>query len=353
MSAYAMFKNSPLPVVLKSSCPKPTFSLSSTVTPAVPTLQKLPGLESKTRDGDNAMSNVFDDETKNTIITTSNSSINSNNDIGIAVKSANVDCKRLIAATARNRRRPRLTKHIVDDNNYIGDRVTTNSDKDNSSSSAWEEAVQFEISITLNDRTYTRSRSFPRIVRLRNELVKEVKNRRRNHPGRFGVLRSLVYGVAGSSSESCSSVNSDEQQRMEYEEVSTDNLCDVKNMSITRMQSTLNGRYCPAIEIWLQSVLSSELIDPHTSPSLADFLKEDSISDMGAGAANNKKKTIVASKRQTKWSSQLWSILEDRPCMANDYIKSQFSADDCMDDCLVSAEYVEEENECDVYDSAI
>lgn len=279
------------------------------------------------------------------------------NDLDIAVMSANVDCKRYIAATSGKR------QHSVPPRSACSNKSRTWLQHD---SSAWEEAVEFEISITLNGRTYTRRRSFPRIVRLRNELIKEVRNRQKNHPGRFGVLRSFLFDGASSNEQGkIQEKLTPEQQKPKENEVlfdddngeySTTNLCDVQGLSLTKMQSTLNGRYCPAIETWLQSV-SSEIVDPHTSPTLTEFLKEDNVS-RNASVLSMKSQKKTRKRRQK--CSQLWSIQEDRPCIHKDDISiaDNFPYEDGEDryennDNLFVPDGFDEDNECEAYFSAI
>lgn len=342
MSAYAMLTDSSLPV-LKSKCPKPSFSLpSKSVVSSVIAAKTTAPVKSPA-------SNV---SAPPTIIKTPSTNkvgkkcIN-NNDIDIAVKSANVDCKRYIAATSKSRRRSRL--------------ASVPSEKSKNDSSLWEEAVEFEISISFNGYTYTRSRSFPRIVRLRNEIAKEIGSRKKKcSTARFPVIRSLVDDAAST----CITSGYYGQQKQHKpnhlnDDIATVSLCDVMGLSLTMMQSALNGRSCPAIETWLQSV-SSELIDPRASPSLTDFLKEDTASEPSAVTKSKR-----WSKRKCQQPSQLWSIQEDRPCMDKDSVVCRDNREtDVVDDepsssCMHNIDshhtraISDEDNECDAYYSAM
>jgi len=329
-----MLSDSSFPV-LKSRCPKPSFSLPSTPTARV------------------VSPSVPDISTPFTIMETrptqkSDKKSMHNNDIDIAVKSANVNCKRYIAATSENRR--------------SSSSVSTSSAKSTNDSSSWEEAVDFEISITFNGYTYTRSRSFPRIVRLRNEIAKEISSRKKkNSNARFPVIRSLVNDATNT----CITSGYYGQQKTykpqhltdDSTTVITNSLCDVMGLSLTMMQLALNGRSCPAIETWLQSV-SSELVDPHASPSLTDFLKEDTATKTST-ATTSKRRT----KRRCKQPTQLWSIQEDHPCIEKGNIvcqpqkevvvkEKQPSSLMNIESHLMTAT-ADEDNECDAYFSAV
>lgn len=376
MSAYAMFNDNPFPIA-KTCFPKPSFSPSSTVVPVIAHAVLANTKHTNVREAvssvhhhGNTESSVSPRAQKICVISNvfgSDEKKEPNNDlVGIAVTSANVDYKRYIAATSRSRSRA----NVFLSNNKSARFERRESDSTTAhDSSSWEEAVEFEISITLNGRTYTRKRSFPRIVRLRNELVKEVRNRRRNHPGRFGVLRSFVFDPGSPSRDDSSSSERRGTPRSRGEQegeasvddhddsVTTTNLCDVEGLSLTNMQSKLNGSYCPAIETWLQSV-SSELVDPQTSPTLADFLKEDNTLPAGASASRKAKRQHL--KRRHQPSNQLWSISEDEPCTEKDddvacEHRRRAEQEHVIDtsDPFSSEVESDEDNECDAYFNAI
>lgn len=263
MSAYAMFPGGSLPIlskkpvvpindpkrsdlVTKPSSPKSAVLLGN----PVPQMSPSPSFKKS----DNASCNKQQSAVpnKDRLNDFDNSSLN---DLGIAVTSANLDRKRFIAM------------------NGASSRIKQAGSVEN-----WE-AMEYELSINCNGKKYTVFRSLPRIVRLRNELLKEIRTRRINYPGHFGVIRSFMthpidskYHVDDTDSDSDDSVIPELPARFCKEET-IDGASSTGSgwRSLNNIQSSATDD-CPRLEEWLKSV--AKLVNPHTSPSLSDFLAE-------------------------------------------------------------------------------
>ena len=181
-------------------------------------------------------------------------SICCSNDVGISVTTASLDKKKFIAASSSNLSRSNSAGSI----------------------DQWE-AVEYELSIKFNGETYKTNRSFPRIIQLRNDLVREVQMRRNRCPGHFGVIRSFMTHPSVENNEK-NNVNSNEDDESVIPEL-PEGLCNddssddgsTGSRSLNMIQSSAIGD-CPRIESWLKNV--SSLVNPHTSPTLTNFLSE-------------------------------------------------------------------------------
>ena len=178
------------------------------------------------------------------------------NDLSISVKSASLDRKKFIAASS-----------------------TSPSVKKAGGIDQWE-AVQYELTIDLHGKKYTAKRSFPSIVRLRKELIKELRTRKNNYPGRFGVIRSFMTQPTGSDEGTVVTADMESEDSLIPElppDLCSDDGADVGSSvglagrTLNMIQSTASGN-CPRIEEWLKVV--SKLVNPNTSPSLLSFLAE-------------------------------------------------------------------------------
>jgi len=194
-----------------------------------------------------------------------------------------------------------------------------------SSSALHDEAIQFELSIQYAGRRYAATRTLNRLVRLRSELVRELRDRTpgipsvggrghghgqvedvssnadddtvtlsehecslsssRNDRGREqqGALplppviiipelpvagvdhgHADVQTLSSSSSSSSSSPSSSSRDRAHLS---------TRSGSFTRLHMALKS-YCPAVENWFTRLVTDVLPDPESSPSLTAFLWE-------------------------------------------------------------------------------
>jgi hypothetical protein len=128
-----------------------------------------------------------------------------------------------------------------------------------------EEAIQFELSIEYNGRNYTATRTFRRIVQLRNDLIQEIntrrkqlqQRRRRRRQQRDSRVEKTMPGKI-----------------LDGDDVSVPELPDCENHShhnrgFTMLQALLRN-YCPIVERWLRRVAD---LFPQ-SESLGEFLWE-------------------------------------------------------------------------------
>lgn len=238
MSAYAMFPGELLPIL------KVCNELSHDKQLYCDTMKK----------GDDSYSPPSSSEVQTCSMHEKESAMSRSNDVGITVTTASLDKKKFIAASS------------------------SNLSKSNSSGSIdqWE-AVEYELSIKFNGETYKTNKSFPRIVQLRNDLVREVQMRRNRYPGHFGVIRSFMTHPSvddGGKNNKCNDEDNDSVIPELPEGLCNDDSSDdgsTGSRSLNMIQSSAIGD-CPRIESWLKSV--SSLVNPHTSPTLTDFLSE-------------------------------------------------------------------------------
>ena len=134
-----------------------------------------------------------------------------------------------------------------------------------------DDAIEFELSITHAGRNYTAMRTLNRLVKLRDELAKELKDRarpplsrRRNsvncrsQPPPVIVIPELPPTDPSSSGGSPSHGGSP---------------MNTMRGSFTAMHASLRS-YGPAVETWLKNLVTDILPDPESSPSLTAFLWE-------------------------------------------------------------------------------
>lgn len=213
-------------------------------------------------------------------------------EVGIAVKDASIDPVRLVKAVT----------------------TSTQSNKE-SCCSAHEEAIQFELSISFNGRTYSATRTLPRLVELRNDLIREVNSRRkrmRNNRMRWNTKMDNDDGDTVATVDEQEDEDDVEVIIPEIPECNTDNVAVANGKSVAgrgfAMLQALLGPYCPAIERWLQNV--TDLVPPTSSPSLSNFLWEP------VSGSTSSKQCERGSKM--KASPSLECIAEDSDCEQDD-----------------------------------
>ena len=116
------------------------------------------------------------------------------NDRGIAIKEAKIDPVRLIQAVTgcgntrpQHQRKTTLRRRSSSENmrdsqssllqSCSSSSTSSSGDKKNDTGSPHEEAIQFELSISFNGRTYTATRTLQCIIQLRNDLIREMRYR--------------------------------------------------------------------------------------------------------------------------------------------------------------------------------
>lgn len=253
-------------------------------------------------------------------------------DLIVAVKSASVDPMRLVRSLARggsdesaNDKSSMGTKRGrgkpprgVSDGKSVGAPDNSPVKAPSGAGSAHDEAVQFHLSIQFNGRKYTATRTLPRFVQLRNELVAEVRERGRamsrrarraapRPPWRTSKLSfSSGEGGDGDTVASWEDNGSDGESDISDEVLPDCDITVIPELPIgngtdeessggtggsaslgfagrgfAHLQASLRS-YCPAMEGWLRQVAS--VVPPSASPSLARFLWEPLRAEDGAGS---------------------------------------------------------------------
>jgi hypothetical protein len=211
-------------------------------------------------------------------------------EVGISVKDAKLDLARFIKSLkaassygAVKRVKP-IPIHVP-----IQSKITDFSSHDND---PHKEAIQFELNISFNGRTYNATRTLPNLVQLRHDLISEIKNRRKALRSRRwmptrSLLSDLDYAMDEKSMDAdddtvVSSLDDDDDDDDEYL-VCIPELPEYYLSDDTKSTGGFAGRgftflhallrsYCPVIEGWLRKV--TDLVPPNNSPSLSRFLWE-------------------------------------------------------------------------------
>lgn len=141
-----------------------------------------------------------------------------------------------------------------------------------------EDAINFEISVSFNGREYTATRTLPRILQFRYDLIEEIgarrmwrerrrkrkeRNRRPSKPPRM----AKVYDLSDDEDESSQDDSQDDNSIPELPRLSED----AAGSGGFTMLNALLRPYGPALERWLHSVID---IVPHDSQCLTQFLWE-------------------------------------------------------------------------------
>jgi hypothetical protein len=197
-------------------------------------------------------------------------------EVGIEVKEAKIDPVRLVQAvtTVNNKR-----------TNQGGARsLKNNRDSQCGRSTPHEDAIQFELSISFNGRSYSATRTLPRIMELRNDLIRELNCRRKRLQRRR--IRWNSKNPNDKDDDTVATVDEEEDFDVfipEIPECDTDSVAvnggGVAGRGFAMLQALLRP-YCPAIERWLRNVM--DLVPPTSSPSLSNFLWEPVSVDIGS-----------------------------------------------------------------------
>jgi hypothetical protein len=341
---------------------------------------------------------------------------NTTSELGIAIKSAKIDPVRLVRAVMRapktaprNNAQERSPKPLSsetkeslpcnvnrslrasyeedesdsDDDDYDYDYNQSSSDRQYtnnntalgpsiespvSSQEAHEtDAIEFELSICFNGRKYTATRTLPSFVKLRDELMREL--RKKSSPCKHGkrdmMSNTQIEGnsstsrtrqslaevslnnapqTIGEESESHRDSQINLEEEMEIREIfipelpigSSQSAVDGSSSSLSEfakeellavggsalafgragfsMLQSMMGSYCPAMECWLRQV--ADIVPPSSSPILTKFLWEPlTTTKSGNAVSRNRepsKSSMYAGKRSSMKSfATLDSINED------------------------------------------
>jgi hypothetical protein len=201
-------------------------------------------------------------------------------EVGIAVKKATIDPVRLIRAVTAG------CKTCVDSRSCAITQDLNEKKPTECCRKVHEDAIQFELSISFNGRSYCAIRTLPRIMELRNDLVREINSRRK----RFQTQRLLWNSKTKDSNGESLDVLRNEEEKSCSVRIPDIPECDTNSVAVNggggvagrgfAMLQALLVPYCPAIERWLQMVV--DLIPPNSSPSLSHFLWEPVSADIGS-----------------------------------------------------------------------
>jgi len=139
------------------------------------------------------------------------------------------------------------------------------------SSNAQDDAIQFTLSISFNGRKYTATRALPSFVKLRNDLMLELANRKKTSVRFQNPSDQDVFY------ESKQAQGEEEDVVIPELPIGGDQIDDGKSSGLMGMagrgfrglQDTVK-QFCPPMEDWIQSVAA---LVP-SSPTLANFLWE-------------------------------------------------------------------------------
>lgn len=202
-------------------------------------------------------------------------------EVGIAVTEAKIDPVRLVQAVAGGTSFSDASRSRKYDSSH---------DKQHKNAPHGD-AIQFELSIKFNGRTYSATRTLPRIIELRNDLIRELNNRRQILQSRR--MRWQFRSTAEQEEDDDLDVTIPELPECDTERVAVGS---VAGRGFAMLQALLRP-YCPVMERWLRTVM--DLVPPNSSPSLTNFLWE----PVSVG--------VERKERKLKQSSSLESIAED------------------------------------------
>jgi len=169
-------------------------------------------------------------------------------EVWIDIKEAKVDAAKLIASLTRK------TSAKKQEPSRCSSRTRRRTGERIESSSPHEDAMLFQLSVSLNGRTYNAVRSLPLIRQLRQELVEE---------------QQYIGESRDDTKQQCILIP--EVPRLQ-DSVQTGGSPDgFAGRGFSFLQAILRS-YTPTLEAWLRTVTT--LVSPSKSPSLTHFLRE-------------------------------------------------------------------------------
>jgi hypothetical protein len=240
--------------------------------------------------------------------------------VGISVKDAKIDPVRLVKSlttTTKSRKQnnsatPSAPQEVTA--NKSGsckvDKNTCSNDEDDD---PHKDAIQFELNISFNGRTYSATRTMPRIIQLRNDLISEINIRRSKALRRMRWIKKqskvvvdfLEVDEADDIGDDMTVKTVDDNDNVSrhdhYDDVKIPELPDYysaeersnsggRGRGFTLLHALLRS-YCPVMEGWLLKVTA---LVPD-SPSLSNFLWEP-VSGSADMRSTNSFSTLVSIK---------------------------------------------------------
>lgn len=204
-------------------------------------------------------------------------------ELDISVKEAKIDPMRLmesLTSPQKNRKRE-TTSYQIENDSLCGANPQDDDDDPH------KNAIEFELKISLNGRTYTAKRTLPRIIQLRTDLISEMKNRsrklqqmrwlqRRNHNRKYSVddddmTVQTVDAELDDDDDDDSIISIPELPQYFNEEEEGSSGGSFAARGFSKLQILMRS-YRPVIERWLLRV--TDIVSPTESRSLSTFLWE-------------------------------------------------------------------------------
>lgn len=233
--------------------------------------------------------------------------ITSPREVGISVREAKIDLVKLVKSlttSTKTKSRKRDTNPPPPPVVHTKQSSDVNASDEEEEDDPHKEAIQFELSISFNGRTYSATRTLPNIIQLRNNLISEISSRRkvlRDRRPRW--IKKAMEGEADSDDdETAKTVEMDDVYDVTIPELPDYYSSDDRNTGgsfagrgFTLLQALLRS-YCPVMEGWLQKV--TDLVPPMDSPSLSHFLWEPVSGEvkMPTRSSNHSFSTLVSIK---------------------------------------------------------
>lgn len=200
---------------------------------------------------------------------------------GIAVKEAKIDPVRLVQSVTSPTRAPRTLRRRSSTERLDAQQqspqgrknsVHYSSEENKNSSTPHDEAIQFELSISLNGRKYNATRTLHCIVQLRDDLIREINCKRRwlqtQRAGENAFqLGRTVSNVTADAEDEALNIQIPEIPPISGDETSSPGFV---GRGFTFLHAMVTS-YVPAMERWLRNVMA---IVPEDSECLTNFLWE-------------------------------------------------------------------------------
>lgn len=214
--------------------------------------------------GSSKTSSSVDTSEHSTASTSSQSRHNSNGDVVIAVKEAKIDPVRLIRSLALS---GDSKKNVATKPKPMGNDNQRGNRSDNGCHCGpHEEAINFEFSISFNGREYSATRTLPRILQFRTDLIEEFRARRMWRERRRKRKQSVPPPMT--KVRDLSDDEEEDELIPELPRLSEDAAGGGRGFT---MLNALLRSYGPALEHWMMKVMD---IVPHDSQCLTQFLWE-------------------------------------------------------------------------------
>jgi hypothetical protein len=205
-----------------------------------------------------------------------------NGNVIIAVKEAKIDPERLIRSLSSSSSDAKKAAAAKQQGSAVEEATTHGSTRE---CDPHEDAIKFEINVSFNGREYTATRTLPRILQFRCDLIEEFRARRKWRERRRKRKETEVPQMA-----IVKDISDDEEEDTSIPELPRLAEDGAQCNGFTMLNALLRP-YGSGVERWLLKVLD---IVPHDSQCLTQFLWEPL-----SGAANPKRLERLGSSAST------------------------------------------------------